>query len=66
MRANLYELLMMTAPEIYHKYSTVIKKGETVLYVKAINSIYGIMKAAHLFYKKFVGDITYIGFKLKP
>ena len=33
MRGNLSELLMIKVPEIYHKYITVNKKGETVLYV---------------------------------
>ena len=39
MIGNLDELLMMTAPEIYFKYITVNKKGETVLYVKVFNAI---------------------------
>ena len=45
MRGNIAELLMMTAPSIYLKYITVNNKGETVLYFKAINAIYGIMRA---------------------
>ena len=35
-----------------------------MLYAKALNGIYGIMKAGILFYKRFVGDITNIGFKI--
>ena len=35
-----------------------------MLYVKALNIIYVIMKAAILFYKRFVDDVTSIGFKL--
>ena len=41
-------------------------KGETVLYVRALNAIYGIMKSALLFYQKFVGDLMMIGFELNP
>ena len=60
------ELLIKTAREIYRKHITINRKGETVLYVRALNAIYGIMKAALLFYQKFVGDLITIGFKLKP
>ena len=35
-----------------------------MLYAKELHAIYGIMKALILFYMKFVGDITLIGFKL--
>ena len=37
-----------------------------MLYVKSLNSIYGIIKAEISIYKKFVGNITYFGFKLNP
>ena len=37
-----------------------------MLYVRELNAIYGIMKAALLFYRKFVRDLTTIGFELKP
>ena len=37
-----------------------------MLYVRALNAIYGIMKSALLFYQKFVGDLMTIGFKLNP
>ena len=35
-----------------------------MLYVKALNTIYIIMKAEILFYRKFFDDVTSIGFKL--
>ena len=37
-----------------------------MLYVIALNAIYGIMKAALLFCQKFVGDLITIGFELNP
>ena len=37
-----------------------------MLYVRALNAIYGITKAALLFYQKFVGDLMTIGFELNP
>ena len=58
--------LIKTAPEIYRKPITINRKGETVLYVRALNEIYGIMKAALLFYQNFLGDLVTIGFELNP
>ena len=66
MRGKIYKLLIITAPEIYQKYITVEKKGETVLNIKALNTIYVIMKADILFYKNFVDNVTSIIFKLSP
>ena len=63
---NLYKLMTMTDLDIHHKNITINNKGETFLYVKALNAIYGIMKAVVLFYKKFVVDKTTIGFKINP
>ena len=37
-----------------------------MLYDKELNAIYGIMRAAILFYNKFVECLTTIGFKLTP
>ena len=45
MRGKIAELFIMTASEIYHKYITVSNKVENVFYVKALNDIYGIVKA---------------------
>ena len=66
LRGKLADLLIKTAPEIYRKHITINRKGETVLYVRALNAIYGIMKAALLFYQKFVGDLMTIGIELNP
>ena len=66
LRGKLADLLIKMAPEIYLKNITINRKVETVLNVRTLNAIYGIMKAALLFYQKFVGDLITIGFKLKP
>ena len=60
------ELMVETDPEIYNKYVSVNRKGELVLYVEALNALYGIMKAALLFYLKFVKNLKSIGFELNP
>ena len=66
MRGKLAVNIMPTSPDIYHMYITVNKKGETSLYFKAINAIYGIIKAELLFHKNCVGNIITIGFNLNP
>ena len=66
LRGKLAELMAATAPEIYRKHVTINRNGETVLYVRALNAIYGIMKAALLFYIKFVKSLLSIGFELNP
>lgn len=66
LRGKLVDLLVKTAPEIYRKHITLGRNKETILYVRALNAIYGIMKAALLFYQKFVSDLQLIGFKLNP
>ena len=58
--------MVATAPEIYKKYVTVNRKGELVLYVEVLNALYGIMKAALLFYNKSVENLQSIGFQLNP
>ena len=60
------ELMVATAPDIYKKYVTVNRKGELIIYVEALNALYGIMKAALLFYIKFVDNLKSIGFQLNP
>ena len=66
LRGKLAELMAATAPEIYRKHVTINRNGETVLYVRALNAIYGIMKSALLFYIKFVKILLSIGFELNP
>ena len=60
------ELMVAAAPDIYKKYVTVNRKSELVLYVEALNVLYGIMKGALLFYIKFVENLQSIGFQLNP
>ena len=57
---RLAELMAATAPKTYKQYVTIDRKGNKALYVRTLNAIYGIMKAALLFYLKFVEILTYI------
>jgi len=66
MHGQLAELLVQVAPEIYSKFVTINKSGQTILFVKLKNALYGLMHAALLFYEQFVNDICSIGFVLNP
>ena len=52
-------------PEIYTPY-IVFEKGKKVLYVRLLKALYGMLIASLLYYKRFVKDITTIGFKINP
>ena len=66
MCGRLAELMVKITPAIYRKYVTVNTKGQTILYVRLQNALYGIIKAALLFYQRFVKDLKSIGFVLNP
>ena len=66
LRGKLAELMVATVPEIYNNYVSVNRKGELVLYVEYLNALCVIIKAALLFYIKFVKNLKSIGFELNP
>ena len=66
LRGRLAELLVEVDPERYGPYAFKDSKGVTILLVQILNALYGIMRAALLYYQKFVKDIKSIGFKLNP
>jgi hypothetical protein len=47
---KLAELMVKVTPEIYTKYVIINTKGDTVLYVRLLNALYGILKATLLYY----------------
>ena len=44
MRERLTEILVRFAPEIYTKYVSTNGKVKTVLYIRLMNALYGILK----------------------
>ena len=56
LRGCVAELLVCTAPELYRKY-VLYENGKPTLYVEALRAIYGTIKSAMLYYKKWVNDI---------
>ena len=65
-RGALADYMIAVAPDFYGPYAIKDSKGETILYVRILNALYGIMKAALLYYEKFVKDITAKGFVINP
>ena len=59
------DYLILADPRLYRKF-VLIENGQTVLYAEITKALYGQLKAALLFYKKFVKDIQSIGFVLNP
>ena len=66
LRGRIVEILCEIAPEVYLPYVTVNKKGEKILIVQCLNTLYGTMVASLLYYKKFVKSLERHGFKLNP
>lgn len=59
------DYLVLMDPRLYRKY-IMMENGATVLYVELKKALYGQLKAALLFYQKFVKDLKEIGFELNP
>jgi hypothetical protein len=65
-RGPLVDILVTIEPDLYGPYVTTNKSCQKVLIVECLNTGYGTMVAALLFYKKFVKSLTKQGFKLIP
>ena len=65
-RGPLVDILVSIAPNVYGLYVSTTKTEQKVLIVECLNSVYGTMVAALLYYKKFVESLVKQGFKLNP
>ena len=59
---HLYKIMTRRDPKMYGKYITKDKNGKPVLYVQLYKSLYGLLRLALLFYKKFKGELEEYGF----
>eukprot|EP00956_Cyclotella_meneghiniana_P002566 scaffold3022_cov42-Cyclotella_meneghiniana.AAC.2 len=66
LRGQLADLMVEVDPELYGPYLRKTKKGESILYVKMLKAMYGLLRSALLFYLKLVKDLTDFGFELNP
>ncbi len=63
--SKLAEIMETIVPEIYHSFIRV-EQGKKVLYVKLQKALYGLLKAALLFYEKLSSDLVEEGFTIHP
>jgi hypothetical protein len=66
LKGRLAELMVAVDPSLYRKYITVDSKGEAILYVQMHKALYGMLRSALLFYKKFVSDLGEEGYVINP
>jgi hypothetical protein len=66
LRGQLADLMVTVDPELYGPYLRKTVKGESILYVKMLKAMYGLLRSALLFYLKLVKDLQAIGFELNP
>ena len=63
---ELCELMVKVDPKIYRKYVTTERSGRPILYVELYKSVYGLLRSALLFYRKFKRELTDYGFIMNP
>jgi hypothetical protein len=66
LRKRLAELMVKTAPNMYHKIISLDKKCNSIQYVKLQKALYECLRSALLFYLKLVKDLETEGYELKP
>ncbi len=66
LKGRLSELMVQVAPNLHRKYISADRRGTAILYVKMQKAIYGLLRSALLFCKKFVSDLEGNRFKLNP
>ena len=66
LRGRLCEIMTRIDPKLYRKHITKDKKGNPVLYVQLYKSLYGLLRSALLFYKKFKSELEAYGFEMNP
>jgi hypothetical protein len=61
-RGEMAELMVASNPELYGPYVITTARGEKLLYMKMLKSMYGLMRTALLFYLKLRSDLEEYGF----
>jgi hypothetical protein len=62
LRGQLADLMVQDDPELYGPYLIKSAKGESILYVRMLKAMYGLLRSALLFYLKLVKDLRAYGF----
>jgi hypothetical protein len=66
LRGKLAEMMVRVDPALYREYLTYSAKGNPMLYVRLSKALYGILRAALLFYKRLRNDLELMGFEVNP
>ena len=66
LRGRLSEMMVGIDQSLYRKYVTLSAKGTPMLYVRLSKALYGMLKAALLFYKRLRFDLIEMGFVVNP
>ena len=66
LEGKVVQLLVQLQPEIYRKCVTTGKNGETMLHIKLLKALYGLLKLALLFYRKLADELVDMGFEIYP
>ena len=66
LRGKLAEMMVRIDPSLYRQYITYSNKGIPMLYVRLNKALYGMLKAALLFYKRLRRWLEDSGFEVNP
>eukprot|EP00804_Cyclotella_cryptica_P031175 CCRYP_011748-RA/>CCRYP_011748-RA protein AED:0.26 eAED:0.26 QI:0/0/0/1/0/0/5/0/530 len=66
LRGQLADLMVQVDPDLYGPCLTKRAKGESILYVRMLKAMYGLLRSALLFYLKLVKDLSDYGFEVNP
>ena len=66
LRGRLAEKMVAVDPEMYRKYVTYSPNGQAMLYVRLSKALYGMLRAALLFYKRLRSDLENMSFEVNP
>ena len=56
LRGKLAEMMVQVDPIMYRKYTTYLPNGQAMMYVRLSEALYGMLRAALLFYKRLRSD----------
>jgi len=59
LRGQLADLMVQVDPKLYGPYLRKTAKGESILYLRMLKAMYGLLRSALLFYLKLTKDLTY-------
>ena len=66
LRGRLAEMIVQVDPSMYRKYMTYSSNGQAMLYVRLSKALYGMLRAALLFYKRLRSDLENMVFDINP